>query len=146
MRIDQNKPLAPGAGHEIYRSQSVQPQQEVERADQEKSPGTTDRVEISVEAQRLLESQRPAELGGEAGQQNDAVASLTRNLVNAGVVDDSDRARKIAEKVMTKVEESHELNENRLQEIRQKLESNFYSSRQVAETVAERLQEEMNLR
>ena len=145
MRIDQNTPVSPGAGHEIYKSQSVQPQSEVERAAQEKSQSKTDRVEISSEAQRLLESQRVDRRTETAGRENDAVASLSRNLVKAGVVDDPGRAKKIAEKVMTKVEEAHELNENRLQEIREKLENKFYSSQQVAETVAERLQKEMNL-
>jgi hypothetical protein len=147
MRIDNNKPVSPGAGIELYRSQSVQPQKDVEKAEGQQPQNNTDRIEISAEAQQLLASQRLAENDANgATQRNDAVASLSRNLVEAGVVEDSDRAQKIAEKVMTKVEETEQADQNRLEEIREKLKNNFYSSEQVTERIAERLQEELNIR
>ncbi len=147
MRIDNNKPVSPGSGIELYRNQSVQPQREVEKADTQPPQNNADRIEISSEAQQLLASQRLAETDANGGiQKDEAVASLSRNLVDAGVVEDSDRAQKIAEKVMTKVEETEQADQSRLEEIREKLNNNFYSSPQVTEKIAERLQEELNIR
>lgn len=147
MRIDNNKPVSPGSGIELYRNQSIQPQKETEKAVVQQSSGNADRIEISAEAQQLLANQRLAESDANgAAQKNDAVASLSRNLVDAGVVEDSGRAQKIAEKVMTKVEETEQADQSRLEEIREKLDNNFYSSPQVTEKIAERLQEELNIR
>ena len=159
MRIDNNSPVPPGAGHEIYKNQNVQPEKPVEKQHVEKSQSGTDRVEISAQGQQLLESQRaPLRLlmnvwtrGGAAVPAEESerikktMAFLSRTLVDAGVVDDFDKAGKIAEKVMKKVDETHGLNDDRLQDIRDKLKNNFYQSSQVVDTVAERLLDEMDL-
>jgi hypothetical protein len=47
---------------------------------------------------------------------------------------------------MTKVDETEQAKQSRLEEIREKVDSNFYSSPQVTEKIAERLQDELNIR
>jgi len=143
MRIDHPNSISPGAGHEIYRNQGLQQPPEAEPTPQENRSSKTDRVEISAEAQRLLERQRVADAPGEADQSGFTVEALSRTLVEAGIVNDRERAGNIAQRVIANVEKQPELNENRLQEIREKLSNRFYESPQVAEEVALRIQQEM---
>lgn len=147
MQIDNSKPVSPRTGVEVYRSQNLQPPKEAEKSIVQQSKADSDRIEISAEAQELLANQRLAanEANGSAPQA-DSAAALSRSLLSAGVVDDSDRAQKIAEKVMTKVDETEQAKQSRLEEIREKVDSNFYSSPQVTEKIAERLQDELNIR
>lgn len=144
MQIDNNSPVPAGAGHEIHKNQNVQPHRPVEKPGVEKPADASDRVEISKEGQQLLET-RFAASGEESDRLGKAVTFLSQTLLAAGVVDDLDKAVKIAERVVKKMDEGSGLNEERLQEIRDRLENDFYKSAQVLETIVERLQDDMNI-
>jgi hypothetical protein len=58
MWVGLNKPVATNSGYEIYKSGSAQPQTKSVNENTGKSTGKSDRVEISEEAQRLLEKAR----------------------------------------------------------------------------------------
>lgn len=145
MRIDNNSPVPPGAGHEVHKNQNVQPQKPVDKTSAVKSEATADRVEISEQGQQLLENHRLTASSEQSDRLRKAVNSLSQALLAAGVVDDPIRAEKIAEKVVKNIDEGSGLSEERLKEIHQRLEDDFYDSPQALETIVDRLQDEMNL-
>ncbi len=152
MRINETPPPLP-------QSQSPQANDRIKKTNESsKLQPPRDSVDISSNAKRLLSGQKPALPDGVSKARSESPPAgrldtvevgnsanrLAKALTNAGIFTDADEAHKVASKIIEKLSAVPSSQESKLERVRNRIDSGFYGSRQVAEEVAKKLLKEMS--
>ncbi|MDQ7062693.1 MAG: flagellar biosynthesis anti-sigma factor FlgM [candidate division KSB1 bacterium] len=144
MRIEKPNMNQIEASQKAYKSVAAEKIAEQNRKAQNPSEVKRDIVEISSAAKELLA--RATQNGRLAQDSPDLIISKTQiavSLQKAGLVDDTEKADKISEKVFQRLSEESGLKNDKIERVKERLESGFYDSPQVIEKIAEGLMKDM---
>ncbi len=144
MRIEKPNLNQIEASQRAYKSVAAEKIAEQNRKAQNPVQAKRDIVEISSAAKELLnkasKQNQPADLSGQLGLSKDQIADT---LQKAGLVNDASRADSISEKVIQRLSEESALKNDKIERVKERLQSGFYNSPQVIEKIAEGLMKDM---
>ncbi len=144
MRIEKPNLNQIEASQRAYKSVTAEKIAEQNRKAQNPVQAKRDIVEISSAAKELLnkasKQKQLADLSSRLGLSKDQIADT---LQKAGLVDDASRADTISEKVIQRLSEESALKNDKIERVKERLQSGFYNSPQVIEKIAEGLMKDM---
>ncbi len=123
-----------------YRSQTPEKLGEAQSKEADAAGEKRDSVEISSTARALFEKAAAAQNAQPVDGDQKQLASA---LQHSGLAKDAEEADRISQKIVEKLGEEQSVRESKLEQVKKRLDSGFYNSREVIEKIAEGLMRDM---